>query len=259
MKVNNFLGQIHQYQVATEIFTGPLDLLLLLIEREELDVTKLSLSKVTNQFLEYLNSLTSYSAEDISGFLVVAAKLIQIKSEALLPRTTSQDRDKEDVGDALIQQLIRYKQFKNMAEALGDRQQQHLRSYLRIYIANPIDAPLNLNLTLDDLVSAARQVYLRRAMMTVEHVVKILPPRITIRQKILLIARYLRDHERVSFRQILDNTISRLDMAVSFLAVLELVKQHLVEVYQPGLFGEIEITPSESWNDHVDIELEFGD
>lgn len=259
MTVNNFISQIHQYQVATEVFTGPLDLLLLLIERDELDITRLSLSKVTNQYLAYLNSLTSYSAEEISAFLVVAAKLIQIKSEALLPRTTFHDQEKDDPGDSLIQQLIRYRQFKKMAEVLGDRQQQQLRSYLRIYIVHSIDAPLNLNLTIDDLVSAAERVFHHGEIMTAESAVKILPPKVTIRQKIGLIARYLQDYERVSFSQILGNAFTRLDVAVSFLAVLELVKQHLVEVFQSGLFGEIEITPSESWSDQIDIELEFGD
>lgn len=259
MTVNYLFDRINHYQVDTEVFIGPLDLLLVLIERDELDITKLSLSRVTNQYLAYLNSLSSYSAEEISAFLVVAAKLIQIKSEALLPSTTSRDRDEEDVADALIQQLLRYRQFKALGEALADRQRQNLRSYLRISIANRDDTPLNLNLTVYDLLMAAEQVYLRNSEMVILSHGRIPSPKITIRQKIGLITSYLRDHERVSFRQLLGSKFSRLDVVISFLAVLELVKQHLIEVFQPSIFEDIEITPSETWKDDLEIELEFGE
>ncbi len=259
MPVHYLFGQTEHYQVETEFFTGPLDLLLVLIERDELDITKLSLSRVTNQYLTYLNSLTNYSAEEISAFLVVAAKLIQIKSEALLPRTTSRNQYEDDTADALIQQLVRYRQFKRLAQTLADRQQLNLRTYLRVAISNSLDAPLDLNLTVYDLVLAAEEVYRRNSSLVAVPENPISPPKITIRQKIRLITRYFKDYERLSFRQILGTTFSRLDVAISFLAVLELVKQHLIEVFQPDIFGEIEITPSGSWKDDVDFELEFDD
>lgn len=259
MPVDNLFRETFQYHVSTDVFTGPLDLLLILIEREELDITKLSLSKVTNQYLAYLNSLSSYSAEEVSGFLVMAARLIQIKSEALLPRAVIQNEGKEDTGDALIQQLIRYRQFKKLAETLEHRRQQQLRTYLRINYSNSPDAPIDLNLTVADLTVAAYEAFRQDEININGPENSISPPKITIRQKIRLIANFLRDQERISFRQLLSSSFSRLDVAISFLAVLELVKQHMVEVFQPRLFKDIEIRTSDLWKEEVEFELEFGE
>ena len=102
------------YQVATEVFQGPLDLLLQLIERAELDISKLALSEVTDQFLDHMKQLTDRRVERVSEFLLVATRLMQIKSEALLPRPVVRLPDEEDPGEALVQQLIIYKRYKEI-------------------------------------------------------------------------------------------------------------------------------------------------
>jgi segregation and condensation protein A len=97
------------YQVITPVYEGPLDLLLHLIERAELDITKLALAEVTDQFLEHLGQIQEQKAEEVSAFIVIASRLVQIKSEVLLPRPPIREPGEEDPGEALAQQLIAYK------------------------------------------------------------------------------------------------------------------------------------------------------
>src|SRR5512139_1228723 len=103
MVFNTANQQISNYTIATPVYEGPLDLLLHLIERAELDITKLSLAKVTDQYLEHLRSMQERRAEEVSAFLVIAARLLQIKSEVLLPRPPTREPGEEDPSEALVQ------------------------------------------------------------------------------------------------------------------------------------------------------------
>src|SRR5512139_2430781 len=114
MVFNTANQQISNYTIATPVYEGPLDLLLHLIERAELDITRLSLANVTDQYLAYLQSLQETDAEEVSAFLVIAARLIQIKSEMLLPRPINPEKGEEDLGEALARQLRIYKSFKTI-------------------------------------------------------------------------------------------------------------------------------------------------
>jgi segregation and condensation protein A len=107
--------QTENYRVNTEVFEGPLDLLLQLIERAELDITRLALAQVTDQYLAYMRTLQEHDAAEVSAFLVIAARLIQIKSEALLPRPVERPVGEEDPGEALARQLRLYRMFKRAA------------------------------------------------------------------------------------------------------------------------------------------------
>ncbi len=104
--------------LITPVYEGPLDLLLQLIEKAELDITKLSLAIVTDQFLDYIKNIPENSIENVSSFLVIASRLIQIKSEAILPRPPVREPGEIDPGEALAQQLITYKRFKELANFL---------------------------------------------------------------------------------------------------------------------------------------------
>lgn len=239
--------QSEHYQVKTEVFSGPLDLLLELIERAELDITRLALAQVTDQYLEYLRHLQHQNAAEVSAFLVLAARLVQIKSAALLPRpqiveTATVD---EDPGEALARQLIIYKRFKELAGYLQQREENHLRTYLRLA---PPPHPLPLarldlsGLTLQDLVSAAQNVFFNKPSLTaLDRVVSM--PRITIREKIQAIIYRLRIGGMITFRSLLPPNISRVEVVVTFLALLELVKRRLVAAQQTSLFSEIEVQP----------------
>ena len=123
--MDGFLGnQTRGYKVQTPDYEGPLDLLLSLIERSELNITSISLASVTDQYLSYLHGLEQMKPDEISAFLVIAAKLVQIKSEALLPRPPEREPGEEDPGVSLIEQLILYKRYKEVAGWMVDLQKK---------------------------------------------------------------------------------------------------------------------------------------
>lgn len=249
--------QAHSYQVSTPVYEGPLDLLLQLIEREELDITKLALAHVTDQYLEHLHLLQERAAEEVSAFLVIAARLLQIKSEALLPRPPLREPGEEDPGEALAQQLIAYKRYRQIAEQLSQREAHGLRAHLRLAPPAKIEANLDLaGLGLVDLISAVSKIFFRAdASPPLSTIVA--PIRITIREKIILIANVLRERGRTTFQALLGEKHNRLEVVVTFLAMLELIKRSFVRAQQDMLFGEISIEPTESWDERQEIETEF--
>ncbi|MCI0519241.1 MAG: segregation/condensation protein A [Chloroflexi bacterium] len=247
------------YSVNTPIYQGPLDLLLQLIERAELDITRLALAQVTDQYLEHIRGLPSLAAEEVSAFLVIAARLVQIKSEALLPRPPVREEGEEDPGDALARQLIEYARYRRVAAFLEERQSAGLQTFLRLAPPPKIEPALDLSgLSLTDLVNAAREVFQSTANKPELRVV-VTPPRITIRQKISLVADALRRKGRATLHGLLRSARTRLEIVVTFLAVLELVKRHIVQVKQDQLFGDIELNLSQDWDEDEDFELEFGE
>ena len=228
----------HPYQVKLPIFEGPLDLLLYLIEREELDITAVSLAAVTEQYLAYMSLLENLVVDQLADFLVIAAKLILIKSQALLPRPPSIEVE-EDVGDDLVRQLLAYKQFKEVAKGLGQREADGLRSFIRLAPLPKIQVT-NVDLTgitVEDLLTAVRRALaVAEPLPPVGDVVK--PFTLTIRDQIALIETLLEAQPFVSFTALLRHC-SRIEIAVTFLAVLELLKRRRIEVMQEQLFGEI--------------------
>lgn len=246
------------YEVSLPVYEGPLDLLLDLIERAELDITSVALAQVTDQYLAYIRAMQAQiSAESISSFLVIAAKLLQIKSEALLPRPPVHEAGEEDVGASLAQQLRLYKHFKEIANWLAEREARNLRMYLRVAPPPKVEDRLDLsNVTLLDLLAAAEEIFAaeqdKQALSTV-----ISAPRVTIRQKIQFISRLLHEQQRATFRQIIGASQSRLEIVVTFLALLELIKRYRVAVVQEALFSDIQIEPLEPLNGDEDFELEF--
>jgi len=248
------------YKVQLPVFEGPLDLLLELIERAELDITRVALAQVTDQYLTYMRLMPEHQLADLASFLVIAARLLQIKSEALLPRPPAREPGEEDPGDALARQLIAYKRYKEVALLLDHRQESGLRSYLRL--APPPTLPRLLDLsrvTAKDLqralaetlsagpVSAAAEKLLSR-------------PLVTIRDQIRLIVTSLRSRGRTTFNGLLVRLQSRLEIVVTFLAILELVKQKRITAHQEQLFGDIELAPADAWDEdqEAEFELEFG-
>ncbi len=233
------------YQVHLPMFEGPLGLLLHLIEREELDITKVALAQVTDQYLAYLAVLKEVEVEFLTDFLVVAAKLLFIKSQALLPKPPPSliDEEEEDIGDQLARQLRAYKQFKTVAQALRQQEADGLRSFIRLAPPPKLEPRLSLGeVTLDDLVAAVRQALsVRPADPAVGEVVS--PVTVTIGEQMTLIRDELSRHRQISFQRLLRQVTTRVGVIVTFLAVLELIKQYVIEVRQDALFGEIVISP----------------
>jgi segregation and condensation protein A len=248
------------YRIVTEVYEGPLDLLLDLIEKAQLDITRLALAQVTDQYLDYLHNLEERNPSEVSTFLVVAAKLLQIKSAALLPRPTvipGYGEDEIDAGEELARQLILYRRFKQIAQYLEQREHQNLHSYLRVAPALvKIEPHVDLTgITLEDLLQAARDVfYSRQTQEDLSTVVSL--PRITIREKIHIIRNYLMQQSHGQFSKLLSST-NRIEIVVTFLALLELVKRHYINASQDQIFGEIEFETVANWNDISDEELDL--
>jgi len=255
--MDNLLGRQLNYTVHTPVYDGPLDLLLNLIEHAELDITSVSLAMVTDQYHVYINSLEQINADEISAFLVIAAKLLQIKSEALLPRPPAREPGEEDLGQSLVDQLKLYKRFKEIGGWLDTRLLANLRTYLRIAPPPKVEPKLDMsNITLEKLVVAAEEVFAKEKDKKPLGSV-IAAPRVTIREKIDLITKTMKDIERTTFRALLDKGASRIEIVVTFLALLELVKRYRVQAHQDGLFGEIEFERMEDWSEDEEIEIEF--
>lgn len=259
MPISVLAHQVAAIHVETPVFQGPLDLLLHLIERAELDITKIALAQVTEQYLAYLTQLEDQSPDEVSAFIVIAAKLLQIKSEALLPRPPQREEGEEDPGEALVAQLRLYKAFKEAANYLQERHKAGLRTYLR---GAPPPRPTHPRppepMPLEVLLEAAQRAFgvvQRRPLRTV-----VAPPRVTIRQKISELLHALRQRRRVAFlRDILYRARSRMEAVVAFLALLELVKRRLVLARQEDLFTEIEVEPLQDLSGPVEISSEFGE
>lgn len=250
----------HTYLVNTPVYEGPLDLLLQLIERAELDVTKLSLAQVTDQFLDYLEKLANRTANEVSAFLVIAARLVQIKSEALLPRPPQREVGEEDPGEALAQQLLVYKRYKEIAAWLGERDQVGYRTFVRLAApSKPSKIHFDMDgITMEDFLKAAERAF---AVPTIKTPLKdvVAQPKVTIREKIRLIVDSIRREGHTRFFHLFGRVRSRLEIVVSFLAVLELIKLKRVTAQQTAMFQDFEITPANAWDDSENFELEFGE
>lgn len=247
------------YTIHTEVFEGPLDLLLDLITKAELDITSLSLAKVTDRYLAHLEKIQQTSAVEVSGFLVVAAKLIQIKSEALLPRPPDRDEDEEDPAESLARQLRIYKHIKQTAQWLQAKEQEGKHTYIRLAPPPVIDEELDLKgVTVDDLVEFLKALYhYEEDAVPLTSVVAI--PRVTIKNKIQDLLRSLKKGEPLSYKHLLPKGYDRIEAIVLFLAILELIKQQYAHADQQNLFADINISATEKTYQAEEIELALED
>ncbi len=246
------------YTVQLPVYAGPLDLLLQLIERDELDITRVALAQVTDQFLAHLKVLEKLDLSDIADFLVIASRLVLIKSEALLPRPVERQPGEEDPADELARQLIAYKRYKEIAHGLHERAAAGWRTYLRLAPPPKLEPKLDLSgVTTLHLLEAVRRALALHPEKPVLGTV-VAPPKVTIRDQIRLIAHTLRAGEgRTSFQGMLAQATRQMEIIVAFLAVLELVKRHKIECRQEGPFGDIMLISLGEWTDEEIAELEF--
>jgi len=252
--------QSEGYLIDTEVYQGPLDILLELIEKAELDITKLALAQVTDQYLDYMHQLQLENPAEVSAFLVIASRLLQIKSMALLPRQPDPSGvDEEDPGEALARQLILYKRFKEIANLLAEREIEGLKTYLRMAPPPKLNIQPKLDisdLTLDQLIQAAKEILKpKQNLANLDSVVNL--PRITIRERIQTILALIKNDQKSSFKLLLGNKYSRIEIVVTFLALLELVKRHILVANQESLFGNIELAHQENNEFSSDDEIEF--
>ena len=236
----------HQaFQFQLPVFEGPLDLLLYLIEREELDITAVSLVQVTSQYLAYLHAGDQVDAAALAEFIAVGARLLYLKSRALLPRPPGDDEAIEDVGDDLVQRLREYRRFKEAAASLRAIEEEGLRAYPRLAPPPALPLPTGLDgVTLDLLTKIVREVLERQpeeppAVVVERHIV-------TIEQKVAELSAALQRRKRLSFRSFISACASRVEVIVAFMAVLELIKALRLQAEQDQLFGDISLIALES-------------
>jgi segregation and condensation protein A len=229
------------FQLKLPVFEGPLDLLLYLIEREQLDITAVSLVQVTDQYLSYLRSGEQIDAYALAEFIAIGAKLIYLKSRALLPRPLPPEDGEEDIGDELVRRLREYRQFKEAAGWLKEVESRGLHAYPRMAPVTGVPVPTGLDgVTVDLLFQIVQEVLSKQPEETVEEVV-VRRTEYTVEDKIEELGKLLKRSKRVSFRKFISACHSRLEVIVAFLAVLELIKGLRLSAEQNALFGDINL------------------
>lgn len=240
-----FESQLDSIQIKLQSFEGPLDLLVHLIKKNQMNVYDIQISVITKQYLEYLNLLQELNLDVASDFLVMAATLIHIKSKLLLPRpeTAAGDpADEEDPRDMLVRRLLEHQKFKAAAELLHDketlRNAQWGRPDSRIEAIAGDDYEPEFEVDLFSLLSAFKQV-LERAR---ERPSVVLPTeQVSIELRIDQLLERLSETEACGFEDLFDDVASRGDMIVTFLAMLEMIRLKLIRVFQSGGVGAIRI------------------
>lgn len=224
-------------------FEGPLDLLLHLIERNELDVTEVSLLQVTEQYLRYLRAADEINVGALADFVAIGARLLLLKSRALLPVEEEEPEFEEDESEDLVKALREYRRFKEAAEFLRERDTGH-QTYRREVAPPEVSLPTGLDrVTLDSLVDVLREVMER--LPEEEPAGIVLAERVRLRDRLRGIVDLLDREGRTSFRQLVEHATSRVTVIVDFLAVLELIKSRYLEATQSERFGDIDLVKIE--------------
>jgi segregation and condensation protein A len=234
------------YVVHLPAFEGPFDLLLQLIERERLDISAVSLATVTDQFLARMAELEgAITADELADFLLIAARLILIKSRLLLPQQSRPDAEEEDdPAEALARQLREYKRFREAALALRAIEEGGLHSYPRVALPPELERHLGAgDASLADLLAAAQAALRQLPEPPPRLPGAVVPFSLTIHDLILLIKRVTAGGNSIGFHELVNGATHRLEIIVTLLAVLELIKRRQVTALQSGLFGEIQILP----------------
>lgn len=225
--------------VFLETFEGPLDLLLYLIRRHNMDILDIDVSEITRQYMDYISAVEAMRFELAAEYLVMAATLAEIKSRMLLPRQETEDDEESDPRAELIRRLQQYERFKKAAEDLDQLPRMERDTYAASAIVPelPSSQP-HPDVDLRELLLALQGV-LRRADLFSSHQVE--REILSTRERMSQILAFLQDDRFVSFESLFSEEEGRLGVVVTFLATLELVKEQLIELVQTDVFGPIHI------------------
>jgi segregation and condensation protein A len=230
------------YKVKLEVFEGPLDLLLYLIKRDEIDIYDISIERITRQYLEYLQAFKELNIDLAGEFVLMAANLLYIKSRSLLPldqQPPDEDADEDDPRWELIRQLIEYKKFKEAAELLHARALEQENVFARAVTDTP-ESPLCLGeVGIFQLINAFQNVIKR--IEAREELQEIFGENFTVSDKIETILARVGEGLTLKFSELFAHMASRVEIVVTFLALLELIRLKQVRASQADPFGEIQI------------------
>ena len=236
---------MQSYQVKLEIFEGPLDLLLHLIKRNEVDIYDIPIARITHQYLEYLELMRTLDLDIAGEFLVMAATLIYIKSRTLLPSMAAEEESEEDLREQLVQRLLEYQRYKSAAHKLQDFEERRQELFNRNIPYTPdgeeqSNAPLGVSLF--DLLLALQRVLNRTEPAESNYEVEAASGP-TLEEKISMLWEVLAANSGCTFNSLFATQYSKADIVLSFLALLEMIRRRLIQIVQPKPFGEIYIKP----------------
>ncbi len=228
------------YSVKLEVFEGPLDLLLHLIKRNQVDIYDIPIATITDQYLEYLSVMRSLNLDVAGEFLLMAATLLQIKSKMLLP--PGAEEEEEEGGDPraeLVNRLLEYQKFKEAAARLNERDILERDIFVHGHQAEDTEGEGLIEVGVFELIEALRDVLNRSAP---EGAYDITLDRITIEERIAQILETVKSRgSGLLFSSLFSGTSSKEDIIITFLALLELIKMRMIKIYQRAPFGPIEI------------------
>lgn len=229
----------HALEIFLETFEGPLDLLLYLIKRQNIDILDIPIAEITRQYMEYVELMKDLRLELAAEYLVMAAMLAEIKSRMLLPRPESADGEEDDPRADLVRRLQEYERYKQAAEAL-DELPRLGRDIFETSVLAPYAKAVQVQpkVTMDDLISAMRDV-MSRAEMFSHHHVQMEP--LSVRERMSIILGAIKGDRYVDFSSLFTPEEGRQGVVVTLLAVLELMKDSLIEMVQSRPFGPIHV------------------
>ncbi len=236
------------HRVTTPVFAGPIDLLIYLVQHDEIDIFAFALRAITADYLAYLDGLSERDIEQVGEFMVMTAQLMEIKSARLLPAPPAEQEEEEEVGDPramLLERLMEYKRYRTVAEELRARAEMQRWVFFRAALANgngeaqPRERKLELSdVSAFDLWAAFQNVLNRVKEKPPQN--EIVRPRFTVPQKMAAVASKVKwAKERLRFADLFKDDVTVMEVIVTFLAILELIRLRRIRVVQEGLFGEI--------------------
>jgi segregation and condensation protein A len=231
-----------EYKVKLEVFEGPLDLLLYLIKKDEVDIYDIRIERITEQYLEFMDAFKVLDLDVAGEFVVMAANLIYLKSRSLLPtevRPPEEEAEEEDPRWELVRQLLEYKKFKDAAARLGKLEFEQSNMFSRMAETVPVpERPLG-DVSVFDLINAFNGILKR--INQKEDLREIFEENYTVGDKIDLILKLMSAGVPLRFTELFAGAASRAEIVVTFLALLELIRLKQIKAVQEEAFGEIEL------------------
>ncbi|MBN2412064.1 segregation/condensation protein A [candidate division KSB1 bacterium] len=234
------------YKVKLDTFEGPLDLLLFLIKKNEVDIYDIPVSKITKQYLEYLEIIQLLDIEAASDFILLASTLLRIKAQMLLPKPSIEVEEEivEDPRQELIFRLLEYKRFKDVAEDLSVKEEYSRKLFTRgsfkIDRYGFEDELIErADVSLFDLVSAFKTIIEKNNKVPIHRVVEL---NVTLEERIEFVVNKIREKGQIKFVDLFEKHEEKIVWIVTFIAVLELIKNQVITAVQPETFGDILIS-----------------
>ncbi|MCF8260419.1 MAG: segregation/condensation protein A [Melioribacteraceae bacterium] len=238
------------YRIKLNDFEGPLDLLLFFIKRDELDIYDIPISRITKEFMDYLHLLEKLDLEIAGEFILMAATLMQIKVRMLLPKEKDHKGEEIDPRDELVQALLEYKRYKEMAEELSINESESRKLFFRGNFENdekenpPEIETLLRDVTLYDLIKAFKKAMMEMPKEAVHQVKRV---NVTIDEQIDFLQRKITENKQLAFKDLVFGMKEKIRIIVTFIALLEMVKM-----------GRIGLHETQQFNDFVLYEIENG-